>query len=208
MSDFLSRLQDYRVLPVVTAGEVGPTLELAAALARGGMGAIEVTLRTDTALDCIRELKAADSGLAIAAGTVTNPAELERALSAGADFLLSPGATPALLRAAREAQVERVPGVSTASEVMRGLDEGYDCFKFFPAEASGGIATLKSLGGPFPAVKFCPTGGLNPDNYRDYLALPNVVCCGGSWMVTSALVDNGDWQQIEELTRAAMGAAP
>ena len=207
MTDFRERLSAYRVLPVVTARDVTSTLQLAGALSRGGMGAIEVTLRTPAALEVIRELKAAGSELAIGAGTVTGPAELDDALAAGADFIVSPGSTPDLLRAARDAGIDLVPGVATASEVMMGLDLGYDTFKLFPAVASGGLALLRSLAGPFPQVAFCPTGGLGPDNFLEFLALPNVICCGGSWMVASSLVDNGDWETIESLTRAAMQAA-
>ena len=207
MTDFRERLSAYRVLPVVTARDVTSTLQLASALSRGGMGAIEVTLRTPAALEVIRELKAAGSELAIGAGTVTGPAELDDALAAGADFIVSPGSTPDLLRAARDAGIDLVPGVATASEVMMGLDLGYDTFKLFPAVASGGLALLRSLAGPFPQVAFCPTGGLGPDNFLEFLALPNVICCGGSWMVASSLVDNGDWETIESLTRAAMQAA-
>ena len=207
MTDFRERLSAYRVLPVVTARDVTSTLQLASALSRGGMGAIEVTLRTPAALEVIRELKAAGSELAIGAGTVTGPAELDDALAAGADFIVSPGSTPDLLRAARDAGIDLVPGVATASEVMMGLDLGYDTCKLFPAVASGGLALLRSLAGPFPQVAFCPTGGLGPDNFLEFLALPNVICCGGSWMVASSLVDNGDWETIESLTRAAMQAA-
>lgn len=199
-----SVLQKCRVLPVVTAAGVESTVALARALQSGGMAAIEITLRSAAALDSIRAVKAEVPGLRVAAGTVTNPAELERAIDAGASLVLSPGATPALLRAAAEAGVDFVPGVATASEVMRGLDHGFAIFKLFPAEAVGGLAMLKSLAGPFPRARFCPTGGLHPGNFRDYLALPNVICCGGSWMVGSELVDNGKWSEIEALAREAM----
>jgi len=118
--------------------------------------------------------------------------------------VLSPGATPGLLQAAAAAGVDFVPGVATASEVMSGMDHGFSIFKLFPAEAAGGVALLKSLAGPFPQARFCPTGGLHPGNFRDYLDLPNVICCGGSWMVGADLVDNGSWHEIEALAREAM----
>ena len=200
-----SILQDCRVLPVVTAVDVESTVQLAGALQRGGMRAIEITLRSAAALDSIRAVSARVPGLRVAAGTVTNPAELDQALAAGASLVLSPGATPQLLRAARERAVDFVPGVATASEVMRGMDHGFEIFKLFPAEAAGGLALLKSLAGPFPHARFCPTGGLTPGNFRTYLAEPNVICCGGSWMVGAGLVNNGRWEEIEALARGAMG---
>lgn len=199
-----SRLRSARVLPVVTATDVESTVQLARALHRGGMQAIEITLRTDAALDSIRAVRAEVPQILVAAGTVTSPSDLERVLSAGVELVLSPGATPQLLRAAAESGVDFIPGVASASEVMHGLDHGFDIFKLFPALQLGGLAMLKSLGGPFPQVQFCPTGGLNPDNFRDFLALPNVICCGGSWMVGADLVDNGKWNEIEAMARQAM----
>ncbi len=197
-------LEACRVLPVVTAIDVDSTVALARALQRGGMRAIEITLRSGAALESIRAVRDEVPGLQVAAGTVTEPGELERALAAGATLVLSPGATPRLLQAARESGVDFVPGVATASEIMRGMDHGFDIFKLFPAEAAGGMALLKSFAGPFPSIRFCPTGGLHPGNFRDYLALPNVICCGGSWMVASGLVHNGHWEEIEALAREAM----
>lgn len=198
------RLEECRVLPVVTAHEVETTVQLTKALLRGGMRAVEVTLRTEVALDSIRAVKAEVPGVLVAAGTNTNPDDLGRAIDAGADFCVSPGLTEQLLRAASEAEIDFVPGVATASEIMLGMDYGYQCFKLFPATAVGGMNLIKSLAGPFPDLHFCPTGGLNPQNFRDFLALPNVVCCGGSWMVTDELVSAGKWVQIEALARDAM----
>jgi 2-dehydro-3-deoxyphosphogluconate aldolase/(4S)-4-hydroxy-2-oxoglutarate aldolase len=197
-------LTDSRVLPVVTVRDVNSVVELARSLAAGGMKAIEVTLRTAEALDGIRAIKSEVPDMTIAAGTVTNPVELQSAIDAGADFHLSPGMTPNLLQAAREAQVYLVPGVATASEVMTGMEYGLDTFKLFPAVPLGGIDVLKSLGGPFPQIMFCPTGGLNPGNYLDFLALDNVLCCGGSWMVSDTLVAGEQWAKIEQLARSAM----
>jgi 2-dehydro-3-deoxyphosphogluconate aldolase/(4S)-4-hydroxy-2-oxoglutarate aldolase len=197
-------LENFRVLPVITATDVASTVALSQALRRGGMKAVEITLRTPAALDSISAVAAEVPDILVAAGTVTNAAELHRSVEAGARMVVSPGSTLNLLRAAREANVNLVPGVATASEVMQGIDEGYDCFKLFPAVAAGGIDLLKSLAGPYPGVKFCPTGGLNPSNFREYLALPNVVCCGGSWMVSADLVENGRWDEIEILARDAM----
>ena len=198
------KLQTSRVLPVVTAGNVDSTVQLARALQRGGMAAIEITLRTPSALDAIVAVKQEVPGLLVAAGTVTTPAELEQVVGAGVELALSPGATSALLGAAADAPLDFVPGVASASEVMNALDHGFAICKLFPATTLGGEAMLKSLGGPFPEVLFCPTGGLNATNYRQFLALPNVICCGGSWMVAADLVDNGRWGDIEELAREAM----
>ena len=198
------KLQASRVLPVVTAGDVDSTVQLARALQRGGMAAIEITLRTPSAMDAIVAVKKEVPGLLVAAGTVNTPAELEQVVGAGVELALSPGATNALLEAAATAPLDFVPGVASASEVMNALDHGFAICKLFPATTLGGEAMLKSLGGPFPEVLFCPTGGLDPTNYRQFLALPNVICCGGSWMVAADLVDNGRWGDIEELAREAM----
>ena len=202
-----SLLERARVLPVVTSRDVESTVLLARTLYKGGMTAVEITLRTDSALESIRAVKAELPGLLVAAGTVTNALELRAAVAAGADFSLSPGLTESLLRAAADSSTDLVPGVSTASEVMLGLDYGIRNFKLFPAVAAGGIKLLKSLAGPFPDVRFCPTGGLTPENFREFLALPNVICCGGSWMVTDALVAAADWPEIERLSREAMNTA-
>ena len=200
-----SLLERCRVLPVITATDVESTVQLARTLLSGGMAAVEITLRTEAGLDSIRAVKDQVPEILVAAGTVTNPSELEAAVNAGADFCVSPGLTEQLLRASSEAGVDFVPGVATASEVMLGMDYGYTTFKLFPAVAAGGINLLKSLGGPYPQVKFCPTGGLTPQNFREFLALANVVCCGGSWMVADKLVQSGQWTEIERLAREAMG---
>lgn len=200
----LSTLQACRVLPVVTATDVETTVQLARALQRGGMGAIEITLRTEAALESIRAVRETVPGMLVAAGTVTDPAQLDSVLAAGAGLVISPGATPELLQAAVACGADFIPGVATASELMQGLARGFTVFKLFPAEAVGGRALLRSFAGPFPEARFCPTGGLNPGNFRDYLALPNVICCGGSWMVAADLVDNRRWDEISALAREAM----
>lgn len=199
-----STLAECRVLPVVIANDVQATVQLARTLVKGGMRAVEITLRTDAALESIRAVKAEVPGILVAAGTIATPGDLLQAMDAGADFFVSPGCTGQLLAAAAEAQVEFLPGVATASELMHGMDHGFSCFKLFPAVAAGGINLLKGLAGPFPDVHFCPTGGLNRQNFREFLALPNVLCCGGSWMVAEELVSGGKWQKIEELASEAM----
>ncbi|MBT4518976.1 MAG: bifunctional 4-hydroxy-2-oxoglutarate aldolase/2-dehydro-3-deoxy-phosphogluconate aldolase [Halieaceae bacterium] len=202
----LSTLEACRVLPVITVRNMEQTVQLTHTLLRGGMQAVEITLRTEAALEGIRAIKAEVPEAVVLAGTVTNPAQLQAAVAAGADYCVSPGCTPALYRAASESNIGLLPAVATASEIMLGMDYGHNCFKLFPAMAAGGIDLLKSLAGPFPDVRFCPTGGLTRNNFRDFLSLPNVVCCGGSWMVSDSLVTGGRWEDIEALAREAVGA--
>ncbi len=192
-----------RVLPVITAIDVDSTVELAAALAAGGMRCLEITLRSETGLESLRAVKEAQPDLWVAAGTVTRGEQVAAAVDAGADLCLSPGISEELLLATAAAGVPFVPGIATASEIMLGASHGIEIFKYFPAHL-GGTAALKAFAGPFPDVLFCPTGGLNPDNFRDYLALPNVICCGGSWMVSKELVTGQRWGDIEALAREAM----
>lgn len=201
---FSDQLQQCRVLPVITAHDVESTVLLVQALHKGGMKAVEITLRTEAALASIKAVKQALPSMLVASGTVIDPQSLEQAAQAGVDFHVSPGVTSDLLRAANDMGERLLPGVSSASEVMLGLDHGLDVFKLFPAVAVGGVALLKSLAGPFPLVRFCPTGGLNPQNYASFLALDNVICCGGSWMVAESLVKAGRWQDIEQLAAEAM----
>lgn len=204
MMTLLEQLSACRFLPVVTAQDVDETVMLASALSQGGMTCMEITLRTPAALECIHAVKVQHPGMLIAAGTVLNGVDARAAREAGADFCVSPGITEELLNAMREMQLPYLPGVSTASEVMLGLAHNLQLFKLFPAVAVGGIDLLKSMQGPFPNTKFCPTGGLTQDNYRDFLALPNVVACGGSWMVAPALVKEKRWDKIEKLASEAI----
>ena len=204
--EFREQLAAARVLPVITADEVDATVQLVGALARGGMRAVEITLRTDAALDSLQAVKNAYPELGVAAGTITSADSLARALAAGADFCISPGISVELLDAAAAEGCALLPGVASASDIMLGLSRGLDTFKLFPAVPVGGLALLRSFAGPFPQVRFCPTGGLTPENFRDFMALPNVVCCGGSWMVASDLVAAQDWLQIESLAREALAA--
>lgn len=201
---FREQLVQARVLPVVTAHDVDSTLDLVTALAAGGMTAVEITLRTEAALASLQAVKRAFPDLQIAAGTITCAEDMDLALSAGADFCVSPGITVELLEAAQTSGSKLLPGVASASDILLGMSYGVDTFKLFPAVAVGGIALLKSFAGPFPDVRFCPTGGLTPDNFHEFLALPNVICCGGSWMVESGLVQEKNWLQIESLAREAV----
>jgi len=200
----VEQLSSSRILPVITVLDPESTVQLTQALLRGGMTAVEITLRTPSALASLQAVKEQVPGVLVAAGTVTNGDLLARAAAAGADFCVSPGISRELLAAARKQKMPLLPGVATASEVMLGLDHGLDLFKLFPATAVGGRELLRAFAGPFPEVRFCPTGGLNAGNFRDFLALPNVICCGGSWMVGPDLVENGRWSEIEARAGEAM----
>ncbi|MCF2539895.1 bifunctional 4-hydroxy-2-oxoglutarate aldolase/2-dehydro-3-deoxy-phosphogluconate aldolase [Streptomyces sp. FB2] len=193
------------VVPVVVVDDPSDAVPLARALVAGGLRAIEVTLRTPGALDAIRAVADAVPEAVVGAGTVLTPAQVTRSVEAGARFLVSPGWTDSLLDAMRASGVPYLPGVSTASEVLTLLERGVRELKFFPAEAAGGTAYLKSLYGPLPQVRFCPTGGIGPGSAPDYLALPNVACVGGSWMLPADAVAARDWPRVEALAREAAG---
>lgn len=196
------------VIPVVVVEDAGDTVPLARALVAGGLPAIEVTLRTPAALDAIRAISAEVPEAVVGAGTVISPQQVTETVAAGARFLVSPGWTDVLLEAMRASGVPFLPGVSTTSEVVALLERGVREMKFFPAQAAGGTAYLKSLAGPLPQARFCPTGGVGPASAPEYLALPNVGCVGGSWMLPADAVAARDWARIEELARdaAALGS--
>ncbi|MCC2615420.1 bifunctional 4-hydroxy-2-oxoglutarate aldolase/2-dehydro-3-deoxy-phosphogluconate aldolase [Aestuariibacter halophilus] len=195
------------VVPVLVIKDVAHAVPLAKALIAGGIRVLEVTLRTPAALDAIRAIAKEVPEALIGAGTVTNEAQLKEVQDAGALFAISPGMTTELLKAGNDASIALIPGISSISELMKGIDLGYTHFKFFPAEASGGIKAIKSIGGPFPDVVFCPTGGIGPNNYLDYLALSNVRCAGGSWLAPDDAVEAGDWDRITELAKQAVQGA-
>ena len=190
------------VIPVLTVPDADKAEGLARALVTGGLPALEVTLRTPAALDAIRAMTAVDGGV-VGAGTIMTPADVQAAKEAGALFGVSPGATDRILDAAEEVGLPMLPGAATASEIMRLLERGYTMLKFFPAEASGGASALGAFAGPIPQVTFCPTGGISLKNVHDYLALPNTVCVGGSWVAPAALIEAEDWTGIETLAREA-----
>ncbi|MFH8340804.1 bifunctional 4-hydroxy-2-oxoglutarate aldolase/2-dehydro-3-deoxy-phosphogluconate aldolase [Streptomyces sp. AM6-12] len=193
------------VVPVLVLPDVSAAVPLARALVRGGLRAVEVTLRTPDALEGIRAIAEQVPEAVVGAGTVITPGQVAASVAAGARFLVSPGWTEGLLAAMRGCGVPFLPGVSTASEVVALLERGVREMKFFPAQAAGGTAYLRSLAGPLPQARFCPTGGIGPANAAEYLTLPNVGCVGGSWMVPADAVAAGDWARIETLARAAAG---
>ncbi|MEI5100241.1 bifunctional 4-hydroxy-2-oxoglutarate aldolase/2-dehydro-3-deoxy-phosphogluconate aldolase [Streptomyces sp. PmtG] len=191
------------VVPVVVVDTVQQAVPLARALVAGGLPAIEVTLRTPVALDAIRAIAADVPDAVVGAGTVISADHVKDAVDAGARFLVSPGWTDSLLDAMKGSGVPFLPGVSTASEVVALLERGVREMKFFPAEAAGGTAYLKSLAGPLPQARFCPTGGVSAASAPSYLSLPNVGCVGGSWMLPADAVAAGDWARVESLAREA-----
>jgi 2-dehydro-3-deoxyphosphogluconate aldolase/(4S)-4-hydroxy-2-oxoglutarate aldolase len=192
------------IVPVLVINKVEEALPIAEALLAANVKVLEVTLRTPAALDVISIIAKELPEAIIGSGTVTNRQQLQQSYDAGAKFAISPGLTKDLLQAGNEGNIALIPGISSISELMDGADFGYDHLKFFPAEASGGVKAIQSIGGPFPDIRFCPTGGINLNNVRDYLALPNVVCCGGSWLVSSDIVENKNWSEITELAKQAL----
>ncbi|MDE2272551.1 MAG: bifunctional 4-hydroxy-2-oxoglutarate aldolase/2-dehydro-3-deoxy-phosphogluconate aldolase [Xanthomonadaceae bacterium] len=191
------------VVPVVIIDDVAHAVPMARALVAGGIPAIEVTLRTDAALDAIRAIANEVDGACVGAGTVLTSAQLEAAGHAGARFAVSPGTSPRLLDAADQSELPLLPGAASASEAMTLLERGHALQKFFPASAAGGPALLKALSSPLPAIRFCPTGGITARNAGEYLSLPNVVCVGGSWLTPRDLLEAGAWTAIEALAREA-----
>jgi 2-dehydro-3-deoxyphosphogluconate aldolase / (4S)-4-hydroxy-2-oxoglutarate aldolase len=190
------------VMPVVTIADAASARLLARALLAGGIGAIEITLRTPAALEAIRRVAGEVPQMALGAGTILTEQDAFAAAEAGAHFLVSPGLTPALAKAARDCPAPLLPGVATASEAMAAREFGFRLLKLFPAEAAGGRALLKSLAGPLPDLRFCPTGGISLETAPDYLALGNVICVGGSWIAPDAAIAAGDWAGITARARA------
>ncbi|MCY4152832.1 MAG: bifunctional 4-hydroxy-2-oxoglutarate aldolase/2-dehydro-3-deoxy-phosphogluconate aldolase [Aestuariivita sp.] len=190
------------VMPVLVVNELKSAKPLAEALVSGGIIALEVTLRTPVALDVIRAMSEV-AGAHVGAGTLITADDVRAAKQAGAKFGVSPGATAELLSACEKENLPLLPGVATASEAMKLLARGYDVLKFFPAAASGGVTVLKALGGPLPAIDFCPTGGINANTAASYLALDNVVCVGGSWLTPPDLLEQECWTEITKLANQA-----
>ncbi len=202
--DLLARL---RIIPVLTVASTDQALATCKALAAGGIRGVEITLRSDAALDAITHVRESMPDFCVGAGTIKTAGDLDRVAERGVAFAVSPGLSDEVLAQALAKSVPLMPGIATATELMRGLDAGLDCFKLFPAEAVGGRALLKSLAAPFPEAAFCPTGGVSPDNFLDYLALPNVLCVGGSWMVADSLLAAADWDEVTARSAQAMAAA-
>lgn len=191
------------VIPVITVGELRQAVPMAQALLRGGIRVLEVTLRSDCALDAIRAMREAVPDAVVGAGTLTRPEDFAAVARAGAQFAVTPGLTRELIAAATTVRFPTLPGVMTPSELIAARAAGYTACKLFPAQQAGGLGMLKAMAGPFADVVFCPTGGVTRNNAPDFLAQPNVLCVGGSWLVPQALLEAGDWAGIEELARDA-----
>ena len=196
-------MRDAPVIPVIVLHDVKDAVPLARALVAGGIRMLEVTLRTRAALECIEAIAKEVPQAVAGAGTIRNGADAEAAKLAGARFGVSPGYTSALGRACQELALPLLPGVATGSEIMLALQDGYSELKFFPALQAGGVPLLKAWQGPFAETRFCPTGGIHAENAHEFLALPNVACVGGSWIVPTEAIAAGDWQRIELLAREA-----
>jgi len=192
-----------RVVPVIVLSDAKQAVPLAHALLEGGIDVMEITLRSDVALDAIEAVAKAVPQMHLGAGTVTRASDVPRVIDAGARFALSPGCTDALVDAMRATGLPFIPGVMTPGEVMRARDQGFTLMKLFPAQQAGGLGMLKALGAPIPDVRFCPTGGVSPDNLRDFLALPNVAMAGGSWLTPADALRDGDWARVTKLAREA-----
>lgn len=199
----LQVMQDAPVIPVIVLHDVAHAVPLARALLAGGIRMLEITLRSPQALACMEAISREVPEAVVGAGTVRNAADVQAAKKAGARFLVSPGFTPALSQAARDAGRPLLPGVATGSEIMAAMDAGHTELKFFPAVQAGGTAMLKAWSGPFADVRFCPTGGVSAANAREFLALPNVACVGGSWLVPADALARQDWAAITRLAAEA-----
>ena len=201
----LQVMQDAPVIPVIVLNDVAHAVPMARALVEGGIRMLEVTLRTPQALACIEAIAKAVPQAVVGAGTLRSKADAQAAANAGARFAVSPGYTSALGAACRDLGLPLLPGVATGGEIMAAQEDGFSALKFFPALQAGGSAMLKAWSGPFFDVKFCPTGGISLQNAADFLALPNVLCVGGSWLVPADAMVQGDWARITHLAREAVG---
>jgi 2-dehydro-3-deoxyphosphogluconate aldolase/(4S)-4-hydroxy-2-oxoglutarate aldolase len=203
MADATKVLHVSPVIPVVTINDPQHAVPVARALVDGGVGIIELTLRTDSALESLKRIANEVPDILVGAGTILTPAQANDAVSAGAQFLVSPGVTPSLLDHMLQLDIPVLPGVATVGEVMAVLERGLTAMKFFPAGPAGGPGYLAAIGAPVPAVQFCPTGGISLSSAPEYLALPNVTCVGGSWLTPWAAVEGEDWAQITQLAQGA-----
>lgn len=195
------------VVPVIVIRELHQAVPLARALVAGGIRVLEVTLRTECAIEAIRAIAEEVPEAIVGAGTVINPEQLKAVTDAGAQFAISPGLTESLLQAADQGSIPLIPGIATVSELMAGIAYGLKNFKFFLAEANGGVKALKAISGPFLDIRFCPTGGISLNNYQDYLALSSVACVGGSWLVPEDALCGGDYDRITALAAQAVAGA-
>ena len=195
------------IVPVMVINNVEHAVPLAHALVKGGLKVLEITLRTPAALESIRRIRAEVPEAIVGAGTIINIETLNKAIDAGAEFIVSPGTTDKMIDAALATGIPLLPGIANPSQAMCLLEKGITDMKFFPAEAAGGIPMLKSIGAPIPQISFCPTGGVSQKNVKEYYNLSNVACVGGSWMCAASLVDAEDWGEITRLSIEAIALA-
>ncbi|MBW3695869.1 bifunctional 4-hydroxy-2-oxoglutarate aldolase/2-dehydro-3-deoxy-phosphogluconate aldolase [Vibrio sp. T187] len=202
--ELISALKSYKVIPVIQIDDAAQAVPLAKALVENGLPVAEVTFRTEAAAEAIRLMREAYPEMCIGAGTVLNAEQVDKAKAAGAEFVVAPGLNPTTVKYCQEVGMPIVPGVNSPSQIEQGLELGLTFMKFFPAEASGGIAMVKSLLAPYVNVSLMPTGGIGKGNVSDYLGLDRVICCGGTWMVAPKLIAEGNWDEIGRLVREAV----
>lgn len=205
MNEVLEKLGQYGIVPVVVLNDSKDAAPLADALCDGGLACAEVTFRTQAAADAIRIMTKKHPEMMVGAGTVLTIKQVDEAIAAGARFIVSPGLNPAIVKYCIEKNIPITPGVATPSEMEQAIELGLNLVKFFPAEPSGGLAMINAVAAPYTMLKFMPTGGINPNNVRDYLNNDKIFACGGSWMVKGNLINDGDFDKIKELTREAVG---
>ncbi|MGR5158385.1 bifunctional 4-hydroxy-2-oxoglutarate aldolase/2-dehydro-3-deoxy-phosphogluconate aldolase [Vibrio owensii] len=204
MSNLKAQLKALKVIPVIAIDRAEDIIPLGKVLAENGLPAAEITFRSDAAVEAIRLLREAQPDMLIGAGTVLNREQATAAKEAGATFVVSPGFNPNTVKACQEIDIDIVPGVNNPSAVEAALEMGLTTLKFFPAEASGGVNMVKALLAPYGDVEIMPTGGITPSNIKDYLAVPRVLACGGTWMVDKTLIEAGKWEELAQLTREAV----
>ena len=203
MNKILEQIKSIGIIPVVVLDDAKDALPLAKALMDGGLACAEVTFRTDAAEESIRLMSKAYPDMLVGAGTVLTTEQVDRAVAAGAKFIVSPGLNPRIVKYCVEKGIVITPGCCTPSEVEQAIENGLEVVKFFPAEQAGGLAMIKAMAAPYVHMKFMPTGGLNPENVKDYLAFDRIIACGGSWMVKGDLIKAGNFDRVEQLTREA-----
>lgn len=204
MNEVLEKIQELGIVPVVVLNDAKDAAPLAQALCNGGLPCAEVTFRTDAAEEAIRIMSEQFPDMLIGAGTVITTEQVDRAVAAGAKFIVSPGLNPRIVKYCVEKGILITPGCTNPSDIEQAIENGLEVVKFFPAEPAGGLKMIKAMAAPYVGMKFMPTGGINQNNVRDYLAYDRIIACGGSWMVKGDLVDAGDFDKIEELTREAV----
>lgn len=204
MEEMKEQIRAMKIVPVVKLDDAKDAVPLAKALVEGGLPCAEVTFRTEAAAESIKKMLEAYPDMLVGAGTVLTTAQVDAAMEAGAKFIVSPGLNPKTVRYCQEKDIPILPGVATASEIEQALELGLDTVKFFPAEVNGGLPAIKALSAPYHMMHFMPTGGVNPQNVKDYLAFDKVLACGGTWMVKDALINGGEFEKIKEMTKEAV----